>query len=288
MPRQVEPTIENLVRQAARRLSDAGIEDPRPEAWRLLAYASGLDRAELLARSGTLLDDPDIFLDAVARRAGGEPFAYITGRRAFWDLDLEVGPGTLIPRPETECVIEEALARLPERDRPLRILDLGTGTGCLAVTLLHLYPKARGIAVDRSGGALHQAQRNAVLVGVDRRLDLVCGNWAFAIEGSFDLIVSNPPYIASGEHPALAPEVRLFEPEEALLAGADGLDSYRAIAPELPRLLAQGGLALFEIGMGQRLAVQTILEAMGSVVLGVRRDLAGIERCVAAGRKGGT
>lgn len=271
-----------LLDAASRRLAAARIDNPRREARLLLQLTTGEDPASLLA--GHQLDDvqSEIFERLVDRRLRREPMAYLRGRAGFWDLDLEVGPGVLVPRPETETLIETTIEILPDAAAPLRILDLGTGSGCLALALLRRFPASRAVGVDAAAAAIACCRGNAQRLGLGSRLDLVHGDWSQAPAGPFDLIVSNPPYVSEPDHAGLQPEVRDHEPRLALVAGADGLDAYRALVPQAAPRLAPGGWLLLEIGAGQHGAVQDILAANGLVTGLLRRDLAGIERCIAA------
>jgi release factor glutamine methyltransferase len=201
----------------------------------------------------------------VDRRAAGEPIAYITGRRAFWDIELHVGPGVLIPRPDSEVLIASALEHFERTQGPRRILDLGTGPGTLLLAALDIWPGATGVGVDLSRRALSYAAANARRLGFDHRAELRLGNWAQGISERFDLVLCNPPYVAAEAE--LGPGVGEHEPAEALFAGGDGLDAYRALAPQLPDLLAPGGLAAIEIGHDQAKAVPALLARGG---LGVR------------------
>jgi release factor glutamine methyltransferase len=273
-----------LVAHVAARLAAAGIENARSEAWLLLAAATGRARAALLAGAPEALDaEQQARLDElVRRRLAREPLAYVLGEKEFWSLRFEVGPPVLIPRPETETLVEAVLAQLPDRDRPLRLLDLGVGSGCLLLALLSELPQATGLGVDDSAAALALARRNAERLGLAARADLRHGRWGAGLRERFDVIVSNPPYVAEGEWDHLQPEIRDFEPKAALVAGPDGLDAYRALGPDCARLLAQGGLCALEIGFGQGDAVAALLAAQGLIVAERRRDLAGIERCLIA------
>lgn len=218
----------------------------------------------------------------LARRANREPLAYLLGRKEFWGLELEVTPGVLVPRPDTETVVEAVLAQSHDRARKLRLLDLGVGSGCLVLALLRELPAAEGVGVDRSTTALAVARRNAERLGLSDRLELREGDWATGLAGGFDVIVSNPPYIAEDDIAALSLEASDHEPREALVAGSDGLDAYRRITGELPRLLAPAALVALEVGQGQAAAVDALLQAAGLRPLPPHRDLAGIERCVLA------
>jgi release factor glutamine methyltransferase len=269
-------TVEALVDAVARQLKAAGIDGARAEARLIVAHTTGLDRTRQLADPSQAVD-PKPALALARRRAEREPMAYLIGRREFWGLDFVVGPGVLVPRPETETLIEAVLATLADRTAPRRVLDLGTGTGCLLLTLLSLYPNAIGIGVDRSAAALAYAARNRRLLGLEERALLVQGDWLDPIRGPFGLVVANPPYIAPGE--PRDPETR-HEPEVALIAGQDGLDAYRAIAGPAWLALAPGGLAVFEIGAGQGDAVRALLEQAGFREVAVIQDLAGRPRAV--------
>jgi release factor glutamine methyltransferase len=265
-----------------RTLRQAGIEDVRSEALLLLAKATGRTRVDLVAgRQADLGPAEQAALAELARRRGQrEPMAYILGEREFWSLPFLVNPAVLIPRPDSETVVEAALKEIRDRSAPLRLLDLGTGSGCLLLALLSELPAATGLGIDASEAALALARANAVRLDLARRAAFACGHWGQALAGPFDLIVSNPPYVGEGDWAALQPEVRDFEPQAALLAGPDGLAAYRALAPDLARLLAPGASACLEIGFGQGDAVAAILRSCGLEVAGRRRDLAGIERCL--------
>jgi release factor glutamine methyltransferase len=276
--------LRELVAQIAARLGAAGIEEPRSEAWLLLAAATGRGRAALMADPPATLDPAQQVRldDLVRRRAMREPLAYILGEKEFWSLPFAVGPAVLIPRPESETVVEAVLARIPDRARPLRLLDLGVGSGCLLLALLSELPRATGLGVDGSAAALAIAQDNAERLGLAARADFRQGDWGAGLRERFDVIVSNPPYVAETDWDGLQPEIRRFEPRAALVGGADGLAAYRALAPDCARLLAAGGLCALEIGLNQGVAVAALLAAQGLSVIERRHDLAGIERCLIA------
>jgi len=204
----------------------------------------------------------------------------ILGRREFWSLDFVVTPDTLAPRPDSETLIEAVLAALPDRSAPLSLVDFGTGTGCLLLTLLSELPNAEGIGIDISRPALAIAGGNAKRLGLADRCRFLCSDWSAALEGRFDLIISNPPYIPSGDIAGLEPEVARFEPLSALDGGADGLDAYRALAAQIPPLLKPGGIGAFEVGAGQAPQVAALLAEAGLTPRGIHRDLGGIERVV--------
>lgn len=252
--------IDRALANAARQL--ASISDTaRLDAELLMAEALGIARDRLLLSPPPRAQVPDRFWAMVERRKNGEPVAYITGRRAFWNIDLHVGPGVLIPRPDSELLIASALDHFAETSGPRRILDLGTGPGTLLLAALDIWPTATGIGSDSSRRALSYAAANARNLGLEDRADLRLADWADGIDGRFDLILCNPPYVAADA--ALGPGVAEFEPDEALFAGADGLDAYRVLAPELPRLLAPGGLAAVEIGHDQAAQAADLLARNG-------------------------
>lgn len=273
---------------AARRLAAAGVEGSRAEARRLLEAATGLPRERLLAYpEAPLRPEAITALDRwVGRRAAREPLAYITGEREFHGRPFRVVPGVLVPRPETETLVGVALAAFPDASTPLRVLDVGVGTGCLLLTVLDLFPNARGVGTDLADAALACAAANAEALGVAGRADLRRTAWAEGVEGPFDLILSNPPYIAEGEIADLQPEVRDWEPRLALCGGSDGLDAYRALTSHLTRLLAPDGVVLLEIGVGQERVLRAWFDRHGFAVR-VWPDLAGIARCLELHRPGG-
>jgi len=251
--------IARALAEATRQLSETS-DTPRLDAELLMAEALHIDRDRLI------LDPPDReppkrFWTMVKRRTKGEPIAYITGRRAFWNIELHVGPGVLIPRPDSEVLIASAIAHFEGREGPRRILDLGTGPGTLLLAALDLWPEATGIGVDSSRRALTYASANSRRLGFEKRARLKIGDWAKGIDEAFDLVLCNPPYVAEDE--AIEPTVAAHEPEEALFAGPEGLDSIRRLAPEIPRLLAPGGLAAIEIGATQGKAALALLERDG-------------------------
>lgn len=223
-------------------------DTPRLDAELLMAAALGIGRDRLILDSPRG-DAPAAFDDHVARRAKGEPVAYITGQRAFWTVDLEVGPGALIPRPDSETLIAAAVEHFAGTQGPCRILDLGTGPGTLLLAALDEWPQATGLGIDASVDALWYAHRNAARLGMTDRAEFRAGNWAEGIDERFDLLLCNPPYVASRAE--TGPGVADYEPHEALFAGPDGLDDYRRLAPAIARLVAPGGMAAIEIGHDQ-------------------------------------
>lgn len=270
--------VSEALTAAATRLSPAS-ETPRLDAELLMAHALGVSRDVMLL---SRLNDaaPASFEALVARRAAGEPVAYIIGVRDFWTISLAVRPGVLIPRPDSETLIEAAVGHFGETP-PATILDLGTGSGALLLAALDIWPDASGLGIDRSADALAVAAENAERLGMGARARFVLGDWGEGIDGPFDLILCNPPYVESGAE--LARDVAGHEPASALFAGEDGLDAYRALAPQIGRLIAPDGIALFEIGASQAAAVSALFAAAG-LKSAVFRDLAGRDRCVAIKR----
>lgn len=260
---------------AARQLSQSS-ETARLDAELLMAEAFHIDRDKLIL-SPPEREVPKRFWSMVKRRTKGEPVAYITGRRAFWNIDLHVGPGVLVPRPDSEVLIASAIEHFEGSPGPKRILDLGTGPGTLLLAALDIWPKATGLGIDVSRRALSYFAANARRLGFDDRARFKLGNWAEKLSEQFDLILCNPPYVAQGAE--LGPGVREYEPDEALFAGETGLDAYCSLAPQLPRLLNSGGLAAVEIGYDQANAVAALL-ARDGLKGRVAQDLAGRERAL--------
>lgn len=267
-------TLRRAIVEAATRLATTS-ETARLDAELLAAHALGVPRDQMLLGR---LDDPvpPCLAALVDRRVAGEPVAYIVGERDFWTISLKVGPGVLIPRPDSETLIEAALAHFGAKG-PRTILDLGTGSGALLLAALDQWPFAQGTGIDRSEAALGVARDNARRLGLTDRARIVAGDWTHGLEERFDLILCNPPYI---ETSAILPrDVLEHEPASALFAGTEGLDDYRRLAPAIGAILAPGGIALFEIGRDQGVAVSTLFRAEGHDVA-VLKDLAGHDRCV--------
>lgn len=268
-------TAGEALRRGAALLATAGVDTPRLDARLLLGFAAGLSR-EALLRDPERMVDPAPYQALLTRRAAREPLALILGRQEFWSLEFEVSAATLIPRADSEAVIEAALAAAPDRGRVRRILDLGTGTGCLLLAALTEFPDAWGVGVDRAADAVRLAARNAGALGLAARAGFLCGDWDRALSARFDLVLSNPPYIPGGDIAGLMPEVARHEPGGALDGGADGLDAYRHILGVLPRLLAPGGVAVLEIGFGQAAPVA----ALAGRPVAFRADLSGTPRAM--------
>lgn len=276
-------TRAEALRQVTQLLAAAGIGDN--DARFLVLDVLRLTGTDLILGGAEPLGAPGAasLSRAVDRRLAGEPVARIVGAWEFWGLPFGLSPDTLVPRADTETLVEAALARLPERTRTTTLLDLGTGSGCILVALLRECPRAFGIGLDRSEAALVQARANARANGVGERAAFVRTDWSAGLAGAFDLIVSNPPYIAAPVIATLEPEVRLHDPQAALDGGADGLDAYRAILADVARrpglLSAQGALVL-EIGYDQANALTRLAQEAGFEDIGVGRDLAGNDRVV--------
>jgi release factor glutamine methyltransferase len=267
--------IARALADATRQLSETS-DTARLDTELLMAEALNIDRDRLLL-SPPERAVPDRFWTMVERRSAGEPVAYITGRRAFWNIELHVGPGVLVPRPDSEVLIASAIEHFEDGTGPRRVLDLGTGPGTLLLAALDIWPDSTGVGTDLSRNALSYAAANARRLNFDGRVEWRLGSWADGLVEQFDLILCNPPYVADGAD--LGPGVREYEPDEALFAGKEGLDAYRALAPQLPRLLASGGLAAIEIGHDQGEAVTALL-ARDGLQARIAPDLAGRPRAV--------
>lgn len=274
--------------QGARsRLEAAGVPGPVIDARVLVEAACGVTRADIVGDPYREIGPEEAARldDYLERRIRREPVSHILGRRGFWNIMLGVTPGVLTPRPETEVIVDHALRLFPE-GRSLRILDLGVGSGAILLAILAERPAARGLGVDVSEEALAVARENAANLGLAGRVALLRGDWTAGLaEADFDLVVSNPPYIATGVIETLDPEVRVYEPRLALDGGADGLDAYRRLAPEILRVLKPGGRFLVEIGYDQRAAVETLFREAGAVEVETLQDLSTHDRVVAGAKK---
>ena len=279
-------TVARLLEWTTGRFKERGIDSPRLEAEILLACALGIRRIDLYVRHDQIVDDAGRarFRDMVRRRQEGCPTAHIVGKKEFYSLDFAVSPATLIPRPDTELLVDEALRQAKPLTDPL-IADIGTGTGCVAVALAHRLPKARIVAVDISPEALETARGNATSLGVADRVDFRLGDLLAPLAGLRpDLIVSNPPYIPTKDIAGLDPGVRDHEPTLALDGGPDGLRVIERLAEQALSLLAPGGKLLVEIGAGQEEGARRVLTRAGFTVESVRKDGGGHPRVVRAGR----
>jgi release factor glutamine methyltransferase len=282
--KQAEGTYGGLVAEAAAALSEASVADPRRQARRLVSGALAIPQPDLFGHPDRALDEQQIsrVRALLGRMAAGEPLSRIFERREFWGLEFGLSVDTLDPRPETETVIEAVVRRESDRSAPRRLLDLGTGSGCLLLALLAEFPAANGVGIDIAEGAVRTAARNALNLGLADRARFVVGDWATAVSGEFDAVLANPPYIASEALALLPREVACHDPWRALDGGEDGLRSHRAIAEAAPRLLPPHGMLAIEIGAGQEDAVIAIMAENSLIVDGVEKDLAGIARCVIA------
>jgi len=282
--KQADGTYGWLVAEAAAVLSGTGAADPRRQARRLVSAALAIPQPDLFGHPDRAVDEQQISrVRALLRRmVAGEPLSRIFERREFWGLEFSLSVDTLDPRPETETVIEAVLRREPDRSAPGRLLDLGTGTGCLLLALLAEFPAASGVGIDIAEGAARTAASNAVNLSLADRARFVVGDWATAVSGKFDVILANPPYIASKGLALLPGEVACHDPWRALDGGGDGLQSHRATAEAASRLLSPHGIFASEIGAGQEDAVAAIMKENSLVVDGIEKDLAGIPRCVIA------
>ena len=274
--------VAQTLEDPATRLHAAGVPGARRDARLLLCHATGLalERVVGFPERSLSRGEAQRFEALLSRRMAREPISQIVGVREFWSLPFKVTADTLTPRPETETLVEAALAFVPDRARSLRILDLGTGTGCILLALLSELPNATGLGIDRSAPAIRVAEENARALGLIPRAKFAAADWNTGTEAQFDIVISNPPYIPNGSIETLDPEVALHEPWAALAGGVDGLACYRALAPVMKRSVAARGLVLLEVGAGQVDAVTGIFARSGFFPWDRRLDLAGIERCL--------
>jgi release factor glutamine methyltransferase len=275
-------SVAEALRASADRLQHIA-DNPRLEARILLAHALGSAPADLVREPGKQVDTGELER-LLERREAREPVAMILGRREFWSMDFLVSGATLIPRPESETLIEAALTVFAARPPPIRILDVGTGTGCLLLALLREFPGAFGVGADISADATQLAQCNAMRLGLAERSAFVCADWTNALCGEFDLIVSNPPYVATSDITLLMPEVAIYEPRRALDGGLDGYDAYRMILPRVGAILKADGTAILEVGAAQAGVVSELAREHGFAASS-RSDLAGIERVIVLARR---
>lgn len=274
--------IASAMERAVRRLDAAGVSGSKLDARLLLRHATGLTVERIVGYPERPLsrEESERFESLLSRRIAREPLSQIVGRREFWSLPFIVTSDTLTPRPETEILVEAALSCLPGRNASYRLLDLGTGTGCLLLALLSELPESKGVGVERSARAAHVARENARELGLTSRALIAVGDWDACVDGCFDLVVSNPPYLPDCSIVGLEPEVARYEPRMALAGGPDGLACYRVLAPALARRLGANSLAILEIGAGQANDVEKIFAAVGIFTVKRCWDLAGIERCL--------
>lgn len=268
-----------FLRAATAHLAAAGVDTPELDTRLLVAAGLGCDRLQLLTERERVLtaDELKRLNLLIDRRVQREPVARILGLREFWGLPFGLNEATLEPRPDSETLIEVALGC----PKSATILDLGTGTGCLLLALLHEWPEAIGVGTDIAPRAVEQAQANAARLGLEQRATFRVSDWLDSLSERFDLIVSNPPYIPSRDIPGLMPEVREHDPMQALDGGADGLAPYRYLIPRLPHHLTPQGHVIFEVGQGQADEVAELLRRAGFIEVRSAKDLGGVERCVA-------
>ena len=275
---------------ATAELRAAGVDAPRRDARLLMQHALRLSPEALLANDHLPLgeDEARRLMALVRRRAAREPIAYLTGRREFWSLEFAIDRSALVPRPESEILVEAVLARAARLPARPRLLDLGTGSGCLLVALLSELPGAVGFGTDVSAAAVSLARANARRHGLGERTSFAVADWGAPLAARFDIVVSNPPYVTVPELASLTPEIACHEPRTALAGGNDGYACYRKLAPQVAQLLAPRGLAAIELGSGMADEVRLLFAAAGLMEIGRRRDLAGIERCALFARDSNT
>lgn len=276
-------TVRSALAECRSALAKAGVESANLEARLLVGAALEVSAEQLIAWPERAIEPAaqERLATLLARRTAREPMAHILGHREFWSLEFTVTPDVLVPRPDSETLIAAALEQIADRAARLRLLDLGVGSGCLLLALLSELPQAGGLGIDCSPAALAVAERNAAALGLASRARFARGNWLEGVRGPFDVVVSNPPYIARAELAGLPPEVR-HDPRAALDGGEDGLDAYRTIAAGLPAVLAPGGFAVIEIGAGQAELVTAILRQAGLEPWLQCADLSGTTRCLLA------
>jgi release factor glutamine methyltransferase len=283
--------IASARRVLAAQFACAGIASAALDARLIVGHALSLDHTALASQAARALtaSEREAIAALAARRMHGEPVARILGVKEFWGLPFALSSATLVPRPDTETVVEAALAAIgpARRHEPLRVADLGTGTGAILLALLHEWPHATGLGTDIDPQAIETARANARTLGLETRACFVLADFSVALNETFDVVVSNPPYIPARDIDALDREVREFDPRRALDGGADGLDAYRAIALRAPGLLRDGGVLIVEIGAGQAADVEAIFTATGSLELAaIRPDLGGVPRALSVRRRG--
>ncbi len=294
-----EKRLKDIVQIAQQRLKEAGVDDPQFDTRLLAAHALSCNRMQIMMQAERIMTAEEIaaVYRLIDRRAAREPVARIIGEREFWGLPIALNEATLEPRPDSETLVEAALTKMEgltssaklsaeamakTKSLALNILDLGSGSGCLLLALLSKWPNATGLGIDISPRAVEQARINAERLGLADRAAFRVNYWLEGLGETFDVIISNPPYVASGDIPNLMPEVRNFDPHEALDGGADGLDVYRFLIPQLPLFLNPNGFAIFEVGQGQAEAVCGLFRGAGFANVATHTDLGGVMRCVAA------
>lgn len=277
--------MEEVLKTCIAELTQSGVEAPRLDARILASSILKCEPNEILMHvcDEFLEQDYAALLTLVRRRCSGEPVSRILGVREFWSLPFLLSDDTLDPRPDSETIIDAALNLISKsQDRAISVLDIGTGSGCLLLALLSEWESSWGVGVDISPGAVQTAQKNADALGFKDRARFCVSNWVDPLDGQFDLIISNPPYIRTDDVPDLSPEVRTFDPLRALIGGVDGLDSYRRILPDCRRMLKPDGIVIVEFGKGQHKAVESIMRSEGLLRIEGYEDLSGTIRCLSA------
>ena len=276
-------TVGRYLNQIAQRLEEAGIESPRLDARIMVSHVLRMEPSEVFLRSNDRIDLAlqDNINALVERRLAKEPVSRITGKREFWGLSFELSADTLDPRPDTETLVEVVLEMKANfADRPIKILDLGTGTGCILLALLNECPKASGVGIDVSAGAVSVARSNAQRLGLSDRAKFAVADWADGIKDEFDIVVSNPPYVAEVDRNTLPEDVERYDPSTALFGGSDGFDAYHTLIPEVNRVLCPSGFCAIEVGVDQAGTVSEMMRSAGFDILDHRYDLSGIVRCI--------
>src|SRR5215469_2932702 len=278
-------TLGSILAEASRAFTAIGCGEARRNARRLITSALGLGASDMFGHLDREITEPEArhIRRLVSRALRCEPLSRQVGRREFWGIEFGLSAATLDPRPDTEAIVEAVLRRVPERDAPLRLLDLGTGTGCLLLALLSELPKATGVAIDIVIGAATTARMNAAALGFASRAWFCVGDWGKALSARFPVVVFNPPYVTRSRLAELPRAVRGYDPRRALDGGVDGLKPFRAIGADLPGLLTPDGIFAAEVGIGQVDAVCAILSSEGLAIYGVEHDFAGVARCVVGG-----
>lgn len=282
MTQTSEINLKTAWREAANKLKKVGVKTPLLDARLLLQYVLGITYEELLISATRILTvaEIEIYAQLIIQRSTREPVSKILGIKEFWSLDFKVTKDTLDPRPDSETLIHEVLENFKDKERPLKILDLGTGSGCLVITLLTEYKNATAVAVDKSSEALKVASENAEYHKLSDRIEFIESDWLENVEGEFDVIISNPPYIKKEAIDFLAAEVRLYDPLMALDGGEDGLDIYRFLTPKIAEHLNSHGKCFYEIGEWQEEPITQMIEENGYELNNVQKDLAGIPRII--------
>lgn len=280
-------TIQEALRTGVLALQKAHVESASLDARLLLEHVQGCTREQLLLSMDMPMAEKTLqhYRRLIDRRAAREPVAKIIGRKEFWGMLFKVSSETLDPRPDSETLVETVLRHNPNREQSCSILDLGTGTGCLLLTLLNELPHATGLGVDCHADTLAVARDNALTLGLQSRANFIMSDWCSQVAGTFDIVVANPPYIPTRTIETLSPEVARFDPMRALDGGEDGLDAYRAICSQIDRILAPAGLVAFEMGTGQQASLTALIEAHGLTVVDVASDLGSVPRVVVARKR---